>query len=99
VNQDLAVESWDAMAEEFWGVRENEALGRTLINLDIGLPAEQLVDAIRSCLSGRERLVEQVIDATNRRGRAIRCRVRVTALAGGDGPARGVILLVDALDA
>ncbi len=40
-------------------------------------------------------MVEQTVDATNRRGRVVHCRVTCTPLKGGGGETRGVILLVD----
>jgi hypothetical protein len=39
--------------------------------------------------------MEQVVPATNRRGRSIICRVTATPLTGGHKEVRGVILLMD----
>jgi hypothetical protein len=74
----------------------DEVKGQSLMGLDIGLPLEQLRHPIRACLSGDEEVVEQVLMATNRRGRIIQCRVTCTPLKGGAGAEnRGVILLID----
>src|SRR5439155_1741756 len=40
--------------------------------------------------------VEMELQATNRRGQPIRCRVNLSALRGPDGVSRGVILLMEA---
>jgi two-component system CheB/CheR fusion protein len=50
---------------------------------------------IRACLSGDGDHTEQVVPATNRRGRAITCRVAATPLNGVNKEIRGVILLMD----
>ncbi|MDQ2678620.1 MAG: PAS domain-containing protein, partial [Actinomycetota bacterium] len=46
VDADLRVLSWNAGAENLWGARADEAEGRTLLSLDIGLPLEQLAAPI-----------------------------------------------------
>jgi hypothetical protein len=38
---------------------------------------------------------EAVLDATNRRGRSINCRVRTPPLQSGNGDPRGVIVLME----
>ena len=83
---------WNAQAEELWGLRADEAEGQHVLDLDIGLPVEQLRQPHpRRCwqrLGDREELE---LDATDRRGRAFRCRVTVLPLApaaDGQRPAR-----------
>jgi two-component system CheB/CheR fusion protein len=65
------------------------------MNLDIGLPVEKLRSPLRRLLSGGQ--VEQPIalEATNRRGRAITCRVRLSPLADGAEAPRGVIVFME----
>jgi two-component system CheB/CheR fusion protein len=46
-------------------------------------------------LSGEASNQEIVLDATNRRGRAIECMVTCTPLEGADGQVGGVILFMD----
>jgi two-component system CheB/CheR fusion protein len=69
--------------------------GHHFLNLDIGLPVEQLRAPMRGCLIGDTNHEEVVLDATNRRGRAISCVVTCTPLALADGQASGVFLFMD----
>jgi two-component system CheB/CheR fusion protein len=92
---DLKIQIWNSQAEDLWGLRQNEVQGKHLLNLDIGLPVEQLRQPARACLSGESQFEEVILDAMNRRGRAIRCRVQCTALAGPSGEIRGVIFLME----
>jgi two-component system CheB/CheR fusion protein len=62
------------------GRAADEARGRHFLSLDIGLPVEQISGALRASLSGEAPYQELVVDARNRRGKAIRCRVTCTAL-------------------
>ncbi len=56
---------------------------------DLALP-------IRDCLAGKDGSSREVVlDATNRRGKSIRCRVMCTPLMGATGPPDGVILLIE----
>ena len=95
VDSDLRVLSWNAGAENLWGARADEAEGRTLLSLDIGLPLEQLAAPIRAVMSGEvsERTVD--LSAYNRRGRPISCRVDCAALRSASGEQLGVILLME----
>jgi two-component system CheB/CheR fusion protein len=95
VDRDLEIQTWNHKAEDMWGLRADEVRGKHLLNLDIGLPAEELKIPIRACLSSAATHEEVVVDATNRRGRAIRCRVTCTPLANGSGDPIGAILLMD----
>jgi two-component system CheB/CheR fusion protein len=42
VDSELKVLSWNAAAEDLWGVREDEARGEYVLSLDIGLPVAEL---------------------------------------------------------
>jgi two-component system CheB/CheR fusion protein len=88
---------WNAGAEELWGVRSAEAVGSGFFALDIGLPVAELAGLVRGTLAG-ERAAPVVLEATNRRGRRIACRVAATALPLGDGGTRGVIVLMEEMD-
>jgi two-component system CheB/CheR fusion protein len=48
LDRQLQVRAWNKPAEELWGVRRDEALGQHFLNLDIGLPTDQLRPALRS---------------------------------------------------
>ncbi|MEX2393891.1 MAG: CheR family methyltransferase [Actinomycetota bacterium] len=99
LDDELRVTSWNAMAEELWGVRADETVGQPFLKLDIGLPLDQLVKALRNCLRGRSAREELVVDATDRRGRAISCRVSMVALRDADEHPRGIVLLMSVADA
>src|SRR5262249_30869723 len=99
VDRDFKVLVWNERATDLWGLRADEAQGRHFLNLDIGLPVERLRDPIRACLSGSSRSQQLVLDATNRRGRALKCTVTCSPLdATGTAAPRGAILLMDPQD-
>jgi two-component system, chemotaxis family, CheB/CheR fusion protein len=81
VDSRLTVLAWNARAEELWGIRTDEALGAHLMNLDFGLPVDQLRQPIRSQLRGIDPDPRTlVLDAVDRRGRAVQVRVTLTTL-------------------
>lgn len=98
LGRDLTVESWNLLAEDMWGLRADEVRGKNLFTLDFGLPVDQLQHAIRNCLSGVSESVEVTVDATNRRGREIRCRVVCSQMMDQSGHVHGVILLLEAVE-
>ncbi|MDZ8226062.1 CheR family methyltransferase [Nostoc sp. ChiVER01] len=73
---------WNYMVEDLWGLRTDEVLGQSIFSLDIGLPVEQLRSPIRDSLSGKKQFQEMILDATNRRGRQIKCYLAITPLLG-----------------
>jgi two-component system CheB/CheR fusion protein len=95
VDTELQVLAWNAAAQELWGVRRDEAEGRHLLNLDVGLPAEVLRPLLRSALDTPGSSKEARIDAVNRRGRSITVRLLCSALLGPDGGQRGVLLVME----
>jgi two-component system CheB/CheR fusion protein len=96
VDAQLHINAWNDGAYDLWGVRADEVQGQHFMNLDIGLPVERLRTPLRRLLAGEP--VEQAIslEATNRRGRPVTCRVRLYPLEDGDAPVRGVILFMEA---
>lgn len=96
VDPDLRVQVWSTRAEDLWGLREEEAQGKNFLNLDIGLPVEQLKNPIRACLSNESNHHSMVFSATNRRGKPIQCRVTCTPMFHNSSKhVRGVILLME----
>jgi two-component system CheB/CheR fusion protein len=93
---DLRVSAWNEGAHELWGLRGEEVQGQHFMNLDIGLPTEKLRTPLRRLLAGESAEQPIVLDATNRRGRRIACRVRISPLADGEAPPRGLILFMEA---
>ena len=90
---------WNDHAEDLWGLRPDEVVGRHLLGLDLGLPVERLKQPIRECLSGDRHFIEVELEATNRRGRVIRCRVTCSPLLGAHRTVRGAIVMMEDLDA
>jgi two-component system CheB/CheR fusion protein len=95
VNANFDVMMWNQKAEDMWGLRADEAQGKSLFGLDIGLPVAELRDLIRPCLSGDAERREVVLDAVNRRGKKIRCRVACAPLISPTNQREGVIALMD----
>jgi two-component system CheB/CheR fusion protein len=95
----IQVLAWNHRAEDMWGLRANEVQGRHLMNLDIGLPVEQLRQPIRAVLAGETERAELTVEARNRRGKSIRCPIRCTPLKSATGAALGAILLMDEVPA
>ncbi|MBW8907309.1 MAG: PAS domain-containing protein [Betaproteobacteria bacterium] len=95
VNQNLNVLVWNRRAEDLWGLRVDEVQGRSLLNLDIGLPVGQLRDILRPSISGEKDHQEVVVDAVNRRGKSIKCRITCTPLVSASKHRDGAILLME----
>jgi len=95
VDPDFTILMWNAEANELWGLREDEVQGRSLLSLDIGLPVGDLRNLVRSVLHGGSEYQEIVLAATNRRGRAMQCRVTGAPLIGIGEDIHGVILLME----
>lgn len=90
----LSIQLWNGRAEELWGLRAEEAIGHFFFDLDIGLPVQELREFIRTCQIQNRDEHETVLNAVNRRGKAIRCRVICTPLIV-ENQQQGVILLMD----
>ena len=97
LDPELHVQIWNQKNEELWGLRSDEVQGQHFLNLDIGLPVEQLRQPLRSCLAGETEPVALTLKATNRRGKAIQCEVTCTALISPERETRGVIMLLEEL--
>ena len=95
VNQNLDVLMWNHRAEDLWGLRADEAQGKGLLNLDIGLPVQELRGVVRASLAGETGREEVVLDAVNRRGKKIKCRVICSPLVTPGKKREGVILTME----
>ena len=88
VDRQQRVQVWNQRAEDLWGVRQDEAVEHHLLALDIGLPVERLAGPLRSVLSGSSEREQAMLEAVNRRGRAIECATTILPLlSDGDGSA------------
>ena len=95
LDEDMRVLVWNRHAEDLWGPRQDETVGQHFLNLDIGLPTQQLRALIRRTLAGQSGPHEITLSAVNRRGRSIVVRVAGSPLGGTDGQASGAILLME----
>src|SRR5215216_2479537 len=93
LDADLRVLVWNHGSEDLWGIRQEEVQGQHFLNLDIGLPIDQLRPALRAAMSGETRTQSTLVQATNRRGRAVTCRVTCNPLLDSDKALRGVIVV------
>ena len=86
--------AWNPEATNIWGLRAEEVEGESLFSLDMGLPVGELQKPIRECLAG-ETNQELLLQAVNRRGRSLQCRVSLHPLSGIREEVRGVIVLTE----
>jgi two-component system, chemotaxis family, CheB/CheR fusion protein len=100
MDRDLTILAWNAKAEDLWGVRSDEAVGQHLLNLDIGLPLDQLRGPIRQQFGdGVTEPHELHVDAINRRGRPLSVRLTLTLIKDHGPSAPAVMLAMDATEA
>jgi two-component system CheB/CheR fusion protein len=98
IDREMQVQVWNRQAEDLWGLREDETVGKHLLNLDSGLPTERLRPLIRKVVFEGDPSSEVTVEAVNRRGRAVHLRVSVTPLlSDGDEPT-GALLLMEPSD-
>jgi two-component system CheB/CheR fusion protein len=97
LDRSLAVQVWNAHSSELWGLRSDEAEGQNLLSLDVGLPVEKLSGALRDVLNNGESRVELRVEATNRRGHPIDCRIVALPLSVDGQDVSGTILLMEEL--
>jgi two-component system CheB/CheR fusion protein len=94
VDRELRVQAWNDAARELWGLHSEEVQGQHLLNLDIGLPVDRLRVPARAALAG-EQPQPEVVEAVNRRGRAVRVNVRFAPLASNGTEVRGCIVMME----
>jgi two-component system CheB/CheR fusion protein len=94
LDRDQNVQVWNEASTELWGLRPDEVQGRHLQTLDLGLPVDQLREAIRDALAESPETTDVSVEAVNRRGRPMRVDVRVMPLNDAIGRQFGVLLLV-----
>jgi two-component system CheB/CheR fusion protein len=91
----LTVRVWNAFSTDLWGVRSEEAEGQSLLKLEFGLPVARLKSQLRDITHDGGKRMELVLDATNRRGRAIACKVVAVPVAVDGEGVNGAILLME----
>ena len=94
VDRDMKVLAWNPKARDLWGLRSEEVLGKNLLNLDIGLPVEQLRAPVRVCLAGDAEARTITVPAVNRRGKTFQCVVDCAPLVVAGKDIRGVVMML-----
>ena len=97
IDRDQNVRLWNARAEDMWGLRDDEVVGRSLFGLDFGLPVEKLRKAIKTTVERDGGHEEMTLPAVNRRGRSIDCRITLTRLISDKSGPMGVIMFMEEL--
>jgi two-component system, chemotaxis family, CheB/CheR fusion protein len=92
LDHELRVRAWNVAAEDLWGVRFDEADGKHFLNLDIGLPVNELSKPLRDVLNDGGAPTDLTLAALNRRGKQIELSVRLVPM--DLAAERGVIVLM-----
>jgi two-component system, chemotaxis family, CheB/CheR fusion protein len=95
VSEELRVRLWNDRAEDLWGLRAEEVLGKPLVSLDIGLPVRELQGPMRAAFSGDPASQEMTLEAVNRKGKPVRCRISFTLRRDRTGGPNGLVLLME----
>jgi two-component system, chemotaxis family, CheB/CheR fusion protein len=93
LDSQLNVQIWNAHSRELWGVTPQEAEGHHILNLDIGIPVDQLKGPLKACLSGASDREELVVEAINRRGKPFRCGIVVVPLRSPEGISGAIVMM------
>jgi len=94
VDPELQIEAWSERAEQLWGLSAERVIGKNLLALDIGFPVAELKEPVRGCLAGTADGFELEVEAVNRLGERIRCRVTCAALRDGRS-VRGAMVVME----
>jgi two-component system CheB/CheR fusion protein len=95
LDEAMRVNLWNRRAEDLWGLRDTEVIGRSFLSLEFGLPVSRLKGLIETALEAEEEQHEQVLEATTRRGKRIQCRVTAAPLVAVEAEVKGVVLLME----
>ncbi len=98
LDREFRVQVWNDKSEDLWGLRADEVQGHNFLNLDIGLPVDRLKKPFRSVLSGDGNGQEVRLEARNRRGRDIKCRVSASPLKDEEKNIQGIIAVIEIED-
>jgi len=93
VDGELRVQAWNNGARELWGLTGDEVVGQHFLNLDIGLPVQDLRTPIRKTMAGELDGEPIHLDAINRRGRPVRVAIGLTRLGDGDTNVGAILMM------
>ena len=97
-DKEFRIQAWNERARDLWGLHSSEVHGQHLMNLDIGLPVDEVMPLLRAVINDNSEDGELTLDATNRRGRNIKVQVHVGPMSGPDGDVRGTIVVMEEVD-
>ncbi len=95
VDDQMRVLIWNGGAADLWGMRRDEVEGEHLLNLDIGLPFDEIRPAVRKSLTDPTFSTTLSLTAINRRGRHATIRAICGPLLTSDGAITGAILIME----
>lgn len=95
LDDNLTVQSWNRWSENVWGLRNEEVAGEAFLDLDIGLPVQRLRRPLSDILNTQAPVEPVEIEAMDRRGRRVICRIRLSPLLYDNRLARGAILIIE----
>ncbi len=98
LSRNLDVEVWNPQAEDQWGLRFDEVRGRSFASLDVGLPVDALLPAVRECINDPSNERRLSLSAVNRCGHRVMSDVAIVPRLNDDRSVRGVILLIETRD-
>jgi two-component system CheB/CheR fusion protein len=92
IDKNFNILIWNHLAEDLWGLRNDEVVNKSLFSLDIGLPVELLRSPILDIISAKTSFQEMILEATNRRGKQIHCYIALTPIL--ENKVEGVVLIM-----
>jgi two-component system CheB/CheR fusion protein len=95
LNSELKILVWNRAVYELWGLRSEDVSQQSFLELNIGLPVEQLRKPLEACLSDGGKAQERTLPALNRRGQTIQCHVVCAPLVVIDQSPEGVLVLME----
>jgi two-component system, chemotaxis family, CheB/CheR fusion protein len=96
LDRDFQISRWSQRAEDMWGLRPDEVFQMNFLNLETGLPVEQLRTPVKACLAQEAESLQVSLEATNRRGKRIQLKVTCSPLVPKLGAEpTGVILVME----
>jgi two-component system CheB/CheR fusion protein len=89
----LLIQEWNRAATDLWGLREDEVLGEPFFGLEFGLPLDALQEPVRASRSPGAPPVTLQLEATNRLGRRVTCRVMVVPAKADDIASSAMLIM------
>lgn len=94
LDEDLTVVLWNHQLANLWGVGAEEAIGKSFLSLDTGLPVASLVESIQTAISTGTHQTS-TLNCINRRGKPIVCRVTCSPLRDSESMIHGILLFME----